>query len=99
MDPGQLQTIEIASPDCSDDDPNWAPIVQLKAAYTYQTTYADILHCYNQSSTQPVFLTEATYEGADDTSWGGDIGTPLHFASPGILDDAFRRDGSVVRQC
>jgi hypothetical protein len=76
VDPGHLQTIEIASPDCSDDDWNWTPIVQLNAAYTYATTYPVILHCYNQSSTQPVFLTEATYESDDNTSWGGDVGTP-----------------------
>ena len=62
-DPNHLQTIELEFYISSSlDDPNWAPIVGLNAAYTYSPTYAEVLHAYNQSSTIPTFMVEANYE-------------------------------------
>jgi hypothetical protein len=62
-DPNHLQTIELQFYISSSlDDPNWAPIIGLNAAYTYSPTYAEVLHAYNQSSTMPVFMVEANYE-------------------------------------
>jgi len=67
-DPNQMHTVllnfDVSS---SLDDPTWAPIVSLNAAYTYFPTYAKVLDAYNQSSI-PVFLAEANYEGEDNTS-------------------------------
>ena len=60
---------------CSLDDPNWAPIVGLNWAYTYYATYAEVLHCYNQSSKIPVFMGEANYEY--DKQGDEDGGSPL----------------------
>jgi hypothetical protein len=62
-DPNHLQTVELNySKSSSLDDPNWAPIVGLNAAYTYFPTYDEVLHAYNQSSTKPTYLVEAHYE-------------------------------------
>jgi hypothetical protein len=44
------------------DDPKWAPIIGLNAAYTFFCTYAQVLKDYNRSNFQPVFLVEAYYE-------------------------------------
>ena len=44
------------------DDPNWAPIISLSAAYTYYPTYVQVLKDYNRPNFQPVFMVEATYE-------------------------------------
>jgi Protein of unknown function (DUF4038)/Putative collagen-binding domain of a collagenase len=44
------------------DDPSWAPLIDLNAAYTYFPTYARILTEYNRSNYKPVFLVEANYE-------------------------------------
>ena len=44
------------------DDPTWAPLVELDAAYTYFPTYAQVLTEYNRSNFKPVFLVEANYE-------------------------------------
>jgi chitodextrinase len=44
------------------DDPAWAPIIGLDAAYTYYPTYAQVLTEYNRSSFKPVFMVEANYE-------------------------------------
>jgi hypothetical protein len=62
-DMNHLQTIELGYSESSSlDDPNWASIVGLNAAYTYFPTYDEVLHAYNQSTNKPVFLTEANYE-------------------------------------
>ena len=53
------------------DDPNWAPIIGLNAAYTYSPTYAEVLHAYNQSSTMPAFMIEANYEYETNTGTDG----------------------------
>ena len=44
------------------DDPTWAPLVELNAAYTYFPTYARVLSEYNRPNYKPVFLVEANYE-------------------------------------
>ena len=74
MDGSHLQTVELNyNASSSLDDPTWAPIVGLNAAYTYYATYAEVLHAYNQSATTPVFMIEAHYELEDIV---GDLGTP-----------------------
>ena len=74
-DPNHIQTVELNyNVSSSLDDPNWAPIVQLNAAYTYYPTYAEVLHAYNQSASVPVFMAEANYEFEDNT--GMDYGSP-----------------------
>jgi Protein of unknown function (DUF4038)/Putative collagen-binding domain of a collagenase len=51
----------------STDDPAWAPIIDLNAAYSYDPPHAEILKDYNRNDGLPVFLVEAAYEneGAD----------------------------------
>jgi Protein of unknown function (DUF4038)/Putative collagen-binding domain of a collagenase len=46
----------------SRDDPTWAPLIELDAAYTYFPTYAQVLTEYNRVETKPVFMVEANYE-------------------------------------
>ena len=65
-DTNHIHTIELNYQVSSSlDDPNWAPIIGLNAAYTYFPTYAEVLHAYNQSSSMPVFMVEANYEFED----------------------------------
>ena len=95
-DTNHLQTIELNFYISSSlDDPNWAPIVGLNAAYTYSPTYAEVLHAYNQSSTIPDFMIEANYEY--ETNSGTDGGSIRISAHAGILDDALRCDRSALR--
>src|ERR1043166_338450 len=44
------------------DDPNWEPIIELNASYTYYPTYAQVLTDYNRPNFEPVFMIEANYE-------------------------------------
>jgi hypothetical protein len=44
------------------DDPTWAPLIELDAAYTYFPTYAQVLTEYNRAGFMPVFMVEANYE-------------------------------------
>jgi len=44
------------------DDPSWAPLIELNAAYTYFPTYAQLLTEYNRLDFKPVFMVEANYE-------------------------------------
>ena len=44
------------------DDPSWAPLIDLDAAYTYFPTYAQVLKEYNRADFKPVFMVEAYYE-------------------------------------
>ena len=65
-DTNHIHTIELNYQVSSSlDDPNWAPIIGLNAAYTYFPTYAEVLHACNQSSSMPVFMVEANYEFED----------------------------------
>ena len=44
------------------DDPTWAPLIELNAAYTYFPTYAQVLTEYNRPDFKPVFMVEGNYE-------------------------------------
>jgi hypothetical protein len=44
------------------DDPSWAPLIELDAAYSYFPTYAQVLSEYNRPYHRPVFVVEANYE-------------------------------------
>jgi len=62
-DPRHIHTIELGgSFGLSTDDPNWAALVSLNAAYTYFPTYAEILNGYNRVPAMPVFMVEACYD-------------------------------------
>ena len=62
-DPDHLHTVELdTGSSTSLDDSSWSPIISLNAAYTYNPTYAEVLHAYNQSTSVPVFMVEASYE-------------------------------------
>ncbi len=77
-DPQQLQTVELDyNVSGSLDDPTWAPLVDLNAAYTYYPTYADVLREYNRPSYKPTFMVEANYEFEHNTSFA--------YGSPQIL--------------
>jgi hypothetical protein len=66
-DPEHIQTVELNyRVSASMDDPTWAPLVQLDAAYTYFPTYAEILEEYNREPHLPVFMVEANYEFEND---------------------------------
>lgn len=62
-DPTHLQTVELNYlTSGSLDDPSWAPLIDLDAAYTYFPTYAQVLTEYDRPSFKPVFMVEAAYE-------------------------------------
>ncbi|HLX60986.1 MAG TPA: DUF4038 domain-containing protein [Planctomycetota bacterium] len=44
------------------DDPNWAPIIQVNATYTYYPPYAQVLKDYNRPNFVPVVMIESSYE-------------------------------------
>jgi Protein of unknown function (DUF4038)/Putative collagen-binding domain of a collagenase len=44
------------------DDPQWATLLELDAAYTYFPTFAQVLIEYNRSDFKPIFMVEANYE-------------------------------------
>src|SRR5579883_72097 len=80
-DTRHLHTIELGgSFGLSTDDPNWASLVSLNAAYTYFPTYAEVLKGYNRPEPMPVFMVEACY---DYESLGQE-----HVATP----ETFRRE-------
>jgi hypothetical protein len=74
-DPNHFQTIELGYySSTSVDNPNWPPLVNLNAAYTYYPAYDEVLKAYNGTTQDPVFMVEASYE---DSSVGiGEFGTP-----------------------
>lgn len=62
-DPNHIHTVELNyQTSGSLDDPSWAPLINLNAAYTYFPTYAQVLTEYNRSNFKPVFMVEANYE-------------------------------------
>src|SRR5205823_1919319 len=67
LDARHLHTVKFNTstslpPVSSTDDPRWAPLIELNAAYTYQPAYAEVLKDYNLSSFLPVFMVESRYE-------------------------------------
>ena len=76
-DPNHLQTVELNfNSSGSLDDPAWAPLIQLDAAYTYDPTYKQVLTEYDRPSPLPTFMVEATYEFEQNTS-SVPYGSPL----------------------
>lgn len=62
-DPDHIHTVELNyHTSGSLDDPSWAPLIELDAAYTYFPTYAQVLTEYNRPDFKPVFMVEANYE-------------------------------------
>jgi hypothetical protein len=63
-DPRHLHTTELhVGRSLSTDDPQWAAIVSLNAAYCYRPPYIEVLRGYNyRPKTTPVFMVEAVYE-------------------------------------
>jgi len=75
VDMNHIHTVELDYPTSSSlNDKNWASIISLNAAYTYNPTYAEVLNAYNQSTSKPVFMVEANYEFENNN--GTDTGTP-----------------------
>jgi len=73
-DPNHVQTVELDFyVSGSLNDPTWAPIIQLSAAYTYFPTYAEVLKEYNRSNFIPTFMIEANYEFEQNFT---DFGSP-----------------------
>lgn len=63
QDPVHIHTVELNFlTSGSMDDPSWAPLIELDAAYTYFPTYAQVLAEYSRPNFKPVFLVEASYE-------------------------------------
>lgn len=61
--PNHLHTVELNYyTSGSLDDPSWAPLIDLDAAYTYRPTYAQVLAEYDRPNFKPVFMLEANYE-------------------------------------
>ena len=78
------------------DDPLWAPVIELDAAYTYFPTYVQVLTEYNRPDAKPVFLVEANYEFEHNRSHRRRFcGEPQ---TTGVLDDVERRDRTTLRQ-
>ena len=63
-DPRHLHTVELhVGRSLSTDDPRWAAIVSLNAAYCYRPPYIEVLRGYNyRAKAMPVFMVEAVYE-------------------------------------
>ncbi len=95
-DTRHIHTIELGgSFGLSTDDPNWAALVSLNAAYTYFPTYAEVLKGYNRPGPMPVFLVEACY---DYESLGQEHIATGDFATRGVLVHFKRGDGADLRQ-
>jgi Protein of unknown function (DUF4038)/Putative collagen-binding domain of a collagenase len=63
MDSSHIHTVELNYlVSGSLDDPSWAPLIDLDAAYTYFPTYAQVLAEYNRTNFKPTFMVEANYE-------------------------------------
>jgi hypothetical protein len=62
-DPKKIQTVELQAPKSTSlEDPVWAPLIDINAAYSYSPTYEIVRRAYNESPTMPVFMVEANYE-------------------------------------
>jgi Protein of unknown function (DUF4038)/Calx-beta domain/Putative collagen-binding domain of a collagenase/IPT/TIG domain len=67
-DTRHLHTVEFWRPSTSLDDPTWAPLIQLNAAYTHILTYPGVLEAYNHPGFLPTFMVEALYEYSGATA-------------------------------
>ena len=77
------------------DDPTWAPLIELDAAYAYFPMYARVLAEYNREDYKPVFLVETNYEFEDIGEAMGALPKP---ATSRILGIAKRRDWTDLRE-
>jgi hypothetical protein len=66
-DPRHIQTVELDVDTSSVDDPNWVPLIDLSAAYTYTPTYDRMRKAYNDTNRRPVLMAEANYEFENNT--------------------------------
>jgi hypothetical protein len=65
-DKNHIHTVELEPPSSGSlDDPTWAPLIELDAAYAYFPMYARVLAEYNRADYKPVFLVETNYEFED----------------------------------
>src|SRR5213079_1748549 len=63
VDSRHLHTVELDYPVSSSlNDPTWAPLIQVNAAYTYAPTYQQVLLDYSRLNFLPTFMVEASYE-------------------------------------
>ena len=98
MDKNHIHTVELNyTSSGSLDDPQWAPLIELDAAYTYFPTYAQVLIEYNRSDFKPVFMVEANYEY--EQNFNARRWCNRQPPSAGILDDAERRYRTALWQC
>jgi hypothetical protein len=68
-DPRHLHTVELNyEVSGSRDDPRWASVIDVSAAYTYFPTYAEVLKEYNRRPAQPVVMIESDYEFERDST-------------------------------
>jgi hypothetical protein len=73
-DPNHIHTVELNYlTSGSLDDPTWAALIELNAAYTYFPTYVQVLTEYNRSKFKPVLMVEANYEF--EHNWDTDGGS------------------------
>jgi len=67
-DPNHLQTLQLNfNTSHSLQDSSWTGILGMNGVYTYYPIYAETYKAYNESTTMPVFLEEANYEGENNT--------------------------------
>ena len=76
VDPNHLHTVELNYVTSGSlDDPSWAPLIDIDAAYSYYPTYAQVLTEYNRPDFKPVILIEGNYEFEDlPNTDGGSLG-------------------------
>ena len=98
MDARHIHTVELhVGQSVSTDDPKWAAIVSLNAAYCYGPPYIQVLRGYNNPArTMPVFMVEAVYEFEGNAQ--PNTSTPLHAAPPRVLVYSERGHGTTLRQ-
>ncbi len=66
VDPNHLQTVELDYPtSASLNDSSWSSIIGLDLAYSYYSTYDQVLREYNRSNFIPVYFMEGVYEYQD----------------------------------
>ena len=68
-DPRHLHTVELNYlVSGSLDDPNWKPVIDVCASYTYYPTYAQVQKDYNRPKAMPVVMIESDYEFERDST-------------------------------
>lgn len=84
-DPNHIHTAELNFlTSGSLDDPSWAPLIELDAAYTYFPTYAQVLNEYKQPDAKP-------------SSWSKQITSSSTILSPTAVPRRTSDDRSIGR--